>query len=111
MTDNTVRVMARFRPLNQQEQQRSQNSTCINFDTSNSTVVKHISDSRFNLFLDPNSTAIEHVLTFHYLIQSSFLSSYFFVVVIFIVIFSIVILIVFILLFFIVIFLLSSTIG
>ena len=75
MTDNTVRVMARFRPLNQQEQQRSQNSTCINFDTSNSTVVKHISDSRFNLFnlfLDPNSTAIEHALTFHSLIQSSF---------------------------------------
>ena len=32
-------------------------------------------DCRFNLFLDPNSTAIEDVLTFHSLIQSSFLSS------------------------------------
>ena len=41
---------------------------------------------RFNLFLDPNSTAIEHVLTFHSLIQSSFLSLSSFVVVIFIVV-------------------------
>tara|TARA_B100000780_G_scaffold207266_1_gene147632 strand:- start:106 stop:555 length:450 start_codon:yes stop_codon:yes gene_type:complete len=32
-------------------------------------------DCRFNLFLDPNSTAIEHVLIFYSLIQSSSLSS------------------------------------
>jgi len=57
--------------------------------------------------LNPNSTAIEHILTFHSLIQSSSLSSSFFVVIFFIVIFFIVIFIVFILLFFIVIFFLS----
>ena len=34
-------------------------------------------DCRFNLFLDPNSTAIEHVLIFYSLIQSSSLSSSF----------------------------------
>ena len=30
---------------------------------------------RFNLFLDPNTTAIKHVLTFHSLVQSSSISS------------------------------------
>ena len=56
------------------------------------------------MFLDPNSTTIEHVLTFYFLIQSSFLSLSSSVVVIFIVvIFFLVNFIVF-LLFFIVVF-------
>ena len=38
-------------------------------------------NGRFNLVLDPNATAIEHVLTFHSLIQLLFFIVIFFVVI------------------------------
>ena len=46
---------------------------------------------RFNLFLDPNTTTIEHVLTLYSLIHSIFFIVIFFIVIFFIVIFFIVI--------------------
>ena len=43
-------------------------------DATSGTSKSTLATGRFNLFLDPNTTAIKHVLTFHSLIQSSSLS-------------------------------------
>ena len=46
-------------------------------------------NGRLNLFLDPKTTAIERVLTFHSLVQSSCLINVFFFIVVFFIVHSI----------------------